>query len=70
MQVQELTSTEAKWEGVPAWKRKILEEKQRKADVAQAPQEERDRLEKEAAGKLASMPEWKRRLVLKKQGKI
>ena len=62
-----LETEEMKWSGVPAWKRKILEEKEKKAAVGRAPDEQLAREEAERAAKLEGMPEWKRNLVLKKQ---
>lgn len=58
---------EQKWAGVPAWKRKILEEKEKKAAIARAPDEQLEREEAERAAKLEAMPEWKRNLILRKQ---
>jgi hypothetical protein len=70
LQLQEDTSTASRWEGVPVWKRKLIEDKERKATSARATQENEHNLQKEKELKLAAMPEWKRQLVLKKQGKI
>ena len=70
LKVQEDETKNAKYEGVPAWKRKILEEKERKAALANAPAEEKSRQEKEEQERLAALPEWKRNLIMKKKGLI
>ncbi len=57
---------EAKWAGVPVWKRKLMEEKEKKAVEERAP-EEMKAMEREAkVAQIHAMPEWKRNLVLKK----
>lgn len=58
---------EAKWEGVPAWKRKLLEGKDQKKAKEMEPELQKQRKEAEKQAKLDAMPEWKRNLLLKKQ---
>ena len=58
---------EAKWGGVPAWKRKLMEQKEQKAMEARASEEQKAMEEAMRRAQLESMPEWKRNLVLKKQ---
>jgi len=56
---------EKKWEGVPAWKKKLLEEKAAKDAAKMAPILEEQRREAERQAKLQQMPSWKRKLVTK-----
>ena len=56
---------EAKWAGVPAWKRKLLEEKEKAAAEARAPEEWKAKEEEERRVHIDAMPEWKRNIVLK-----
>lgn len=58
---------EAKWAGVPAWKRKLLEEKEQKRIEAEAPMREAQRLEEERQAHFNSLPAWKQKLLLEKQ---
>lgn len=55
-----------KWAGVPAWKRKVLEEKAKRDAAINAPKLEAERREAERQAKLAAMPTWKRNLLAKK----
>lgn len=59
---------EAKWEGVPVWKRKLLEEKDRKREEAEQPAREAERLQREARERFNALPAWKQKLVLEKGG--
>ncbi len=54
------------FEGVPAWKRKLIKQKldTRATQEAMRMEEERNRREKLAA--IAAMPEWRRKLFLEK----
>ncbi len=55
---------EAKWAGVPAWKRALMEGK---AAEARAPVERQAMVKEKKMAQLESMPEWKRNLLLQKQ---
>jgi len=58
---------EAKWKGVPEWKRKLLAAKDEKRTKDMEPEMQRLKEEAEREAKLAAMPQWKRDLLLKKQ---
>lgn len=58
---------QAKWKGVPEWKRKLIESKDEKRAKEIEPEMQRLREEAERETKLAAMPEWKRNIVIKKQ---
>ena len=58
---------EAKWGGVPAWKRKLLEDKDQRKAKDMEPELQKQRQEAEKQAKLNAMPEWKRNLLIKKQ---
>ncbi len=57
---------EAKWAGVPAWKRALMEEKERKTAEARAPVERQAGAKEKKMAELESMPQWKRNLLLQK----
>ena len=55
---------EARWKDIPEWKRKMIQEKEKKKAEEMAAAVDPDKEEREA--KLKAMPTWKRNLVLKK----
>ena len=57
----------AKWEGVPDWKRKLIEAKDDKRAKEMEPEMQRLKEEAEREAKLAAMPQWKRNILIKKQ---
>ena len=58
---------EAKWAGVPEWKRKLIAAKDNKRAKESEPEMQKLKEEAEREAKLAAMPQWKRDLLLKKQ---
>lgn len=59
-------ANEAKWDGVPDWKRKLLQEKDRKREESEQPAREMERLQREAQERFNSLPAWKQKLLLDK----
>ena len=58
---------EAKWEGVPAWKRKVLEAKEAAEDAKKEPARALEAHWKAREKELAHLPPFKREIVLKKE---
>jgi len=61
---------EARWVGVPLWKRKLLEDKRQKKWDQEAPLREVKQKELEAEAKFRSLPGWKQKLIIDKQRRL
>lgn len=59
---------EAKWRGVPEWKKKLMIAKEQKKAEEDAQHQEVNKEKIELEAKLAEMPEWKRKIYIKKHG--
>lgn len=59
---------EARWDGVPEWKRKLLQDKARKQWDAEEPARQAAKAEAERQEWFNSLPAWKQKLLLAKQG--
>ena len=57
-----IAAEEARWEGIPAWKRKVLEAKEEEQRKKETPQREKERKAKEREEQLKKMPDWKAQL--------
>ena len=68
-QIDKGSAEESKWDGVPAWKRQLLEAKAKRKAEEQRP--ERDAIEAEAreAEKFRSMPAWRQQLIINKMNR-
>eukprot|EP00038_Savillea_parva_P031808 m.90633 g.90633 ORF g.90633 m.90633 type:complete len:414 (+) comp9871_c0_seq1:48-1289(+) len=67
-QVAAQAAEKAEWEGVPAWKRALLEQRRKKKEEEEAPRLAALRAEQEAQARFAALPAWKQQLLIKKQG--
>lgn len=54
------------FEGVPEWKKKLMDKKRAEIDEKMKPQREKERQEREIREKLSAMPPWKQELFKKK----
>lgn len=57
---------EAKFEGMPTWKQKLLKKRFETQALEEAKEREQARQKQEKAAEIAAMPEWKRKIFLEK----
>lgn len=57
---------DAKFQGVPEWKKEIMLKKQAQNEAAEAVEMEKKKAEQEKIDMIRAMPEWRRKLFLQK----
>jgi len=65
--LSEQLEEEERWKDIPAWKKKLILEKEQKKAEDEAPAEAERRRQEEEEARLQSLPDWKRDIILKKR---
>lgn len=67
-QEREKQQEQQKWDSVPAWKRRLIEQKEKEAEEKAKPQKVAELKKKELQEKISAMAPWRRELFIKKHG--
>ena len=65
---KERQQKEEKWDAIPVWKRKLMEQKEAEAEKEAAPKKQAELKKKELMEKVSAMAPWRRELFIKKHG--